>query len=69
MNKTRRHLLKTSLLGGAAVAAGCTPDVSGSAQNTTETFEPLRILVLGGTVGFVIFSIIVPILQMNEVVQ
>ena len=52
MNKTRRHLLKTSLLGGAAVAAGCTPDVSGSAQNTTETFEPLRILVLGGT-GFI----------------
>lgn len=35
----------------------------------TTILEPVMILVLGGTVGFVIFSIIVPILQMNEVVQ
>ncbi|MFH2011041.1 MAG: type II secretion system inner membrane protein GspF [bacterium] len=35
----------------------------------TTILEPLMIVILGGTVGFVIFSIIVPILQMNEVVQ
>jgi len=35
----------------------------------TTILEPVMILALGGTVGFVIFSIIVPILQMNEVVQ
>jgi hypothetical protein len=29
----------------------------------------VMILVMGGTVTFVIFSIIIPILQMNEVVQ
>jgi general secretion pathway protein F len=35
----------------------------------TTILEPLMIVVMGGTVGFVIFSIIIPILQMNEVVQ
>lgn len=34
----------------------------------TTILEPLMIVVMGGTVGFVIFSIIIPILQMNEVV-
>jgi general secretion pathway protein F len=35
----------------------------------TTLLEPLMIVVMGGTVAFVIFSIIIPILQMNEVVQ
>jgi general secretion pathway protein F len=34
----------------------------------TTILEPLMIVIMGGTVGFVIFSIIIPILQMNEVV-
>lgn len=52
MDKTRRRLLKTSLLGGAAVAAGCAPQVSESGQGATAAPEPLRILILGGT-GFI----------------
>lgn len=52
MNKTRRQLLKTSLLGGAAVAAGVTPDVSESMQGSAASAKPLSILILGGT-GFI----------------
>lgn len=35
----------------------------------TAVLEPLMILFMGGAVGFVIFSVIMPILQMNEVLQ
>jgi general secretion pathway protein F len=35
----------------------------------TTLLEPIMIVAMGGTVAFVIFSIIIPILQMNEVVQ
>lgn len=52
MNNTRRRFLKTSLLGGAAVAAGCAPEVAENQQPAKEPWQPLRILVLGGT-GFI----------------
>ena len=52
MDKTRRRLLKASLLGGAAAAAGCAPDVSESEQSEVTPWQPLKILVLGGT-GFI----------------
>lgn len=52
MNNTRRRFIKTSLLGGAAVAAGCTPEVSESQEPEEQPWRPLRILVLGGT-GFI----------------
>jgi 2'-hydroxyisoflavone reductase len=52
MNKTRRQLLKTSLLGGAAVATGATPGVSAGMQGPGPSGQPLRILILGGT-GFI----------------
>jgi len=52
MNNTRRRLLKTSLLGGAAVAAGCTTEESTSESPRPVVWRPLRILILGGT-GFI----------------
>ena len=52
MKSDRRRFLKASLLGGAAVAAGCTPEVDTEQAKTSEPFRPLRILVLGGT-GFI----------------
>jgi 2'-hydroxyisoflavone reductase len=52
MNNQRRHFLKTGLLGGAAVAAGCTPAAAPEQVAAPQTTKPLKILVLGGT-GFI----------------
>jgi len=52
MDQTRRRLLQTSLLGGAAMAAGCTADTAGGRAPAASPWRPLRILVLGGT-GFI----------------
>jgi len=52
MNNTRRRFLKAGLLGGAAVAAGCTTEVSTDARGSTAPWRPLRVLILGGT-GFI----------------
>lgn len=52
MNNTRRRFLKTSLLGGAAVATGLQPVESVAQATSTSGSEPLRILILGGT-GFI----------------
>ena len=52
MKNDRRRFLKTSLLGGAAVVAGCTTDVAMDAETKADPWKPLRILILGGT-GFI----------------
>jgi len=52
MNNPRRRFLKTSLLGGAAVVAGCTTEISMDEESVAEPWRPLRILILGGT-GFI----------------
>jgi 2'-hydroxyisoflavone reductase len=52
MNNTRRRFLQTSLLGGAAVATGCTAEVSTEVETPPEPWQPLKILILGGT-GFI----------------
>jgi len=52
MNNDRRRFLKTSLLGSAAVAAGCTTDVSTEVEVPANPWRPLRMLILGGT-GFI----------------
>jgi 2'-hydroxyisoflavone reductase len=51
MDNVRRRILKSSLLGGAAIAAGCTPGISESGQERRKSARsgPLRILILGGT--------------------
>jgi len=52
MNNTRRRFLKTSLLGGAAVAAGIRPDEAEAQAPGPASPESLRVLILGGT-GFI----------------
>lgn len=52
MNQDRRQFLKSSLLGGAAVAAGCAPGTDTEQRATSGTAGPLNILILGGT-GFI----------------
>jgi len=52
MNNDRRRFLKTSLIGGAAVAAGCAPDAATVQEMAPQAISPLKILVLGGT-GFI----------------
>lgn len=51
------------------VAEAYEKQVESRLSKLTTILEPLMIIVMGGTMGFVIFSIIIPILQMNEVVQ
>lgn len=51
------------------VAEAYEKQVESRLSKLTVMLEPLMIVFMGGTVGFVIFSIIIPILQMNEVVQ
>ncbi len=52
MNNDRRRFLKTGLLGGAAVAAGCAPEASTDAEVHADPWRPIHILILGGT-GFI----------------
>lgn len=52
MNNTRRRFIKSGLLGSAAVAAGCTTEVSLDDDVERAPWHPLRILILGGT-GFI----------------
>jgi len=52
MKNDRRQFLKTSLLGSAAVVAGCTTEVAMDVQTTADPWKPMRILILGGT-GFI----------------
>lgn len=52
MNKTRRHILKTAVLGSAAVAAGCNADMTSGSARARRNRKRLRILILGGT-GFI----------------
>ena len=52
MDRTRRRLLQTSLLGGAAMAAGCAQEPGEAREAAEQPWRPLRILVLGGT-GFI----------------
>lgn len=52
MNKYRRRFLKSSLLGGAAIATGCVPGTDSERQGAEVPFVPLKILILGGT-GFI----------------
>jgi len=52
MNNDRRRFLKTSMLGGAALAAGCAPATDSQQEIVAAPFKPMKILILGGT-GFI----------------
>ena len=38
-------------------------------QRMTTLLEPAMIIIMGGSVAFIVFSILMPILQMNEFVS
>ncbi len=38
-------------------------------QALTSLLEPLMMIVMGGAVGFIAFSILMPLIQMNDFVQ
>jgi general secretion pathway protein F len=50
------------------VAQAYETEVELKISRLTTLMEPLLILVMGGVVGFIVFSILMPILEMNEVV-
>lgn len=51
------------------VATSYDSQVEVRVQAMTSLLEPLIIVVMGGTVGFIAFSILMPLIQMNEFVQ
>lgn len=51
------------------VAAAYDIEVDLKIARLTSLMEPLMILVMGGSVGFVVFSILVPIMEMNNFAQ
>jgi general secretion pathway protein F len=51
------------------VAASYDIEVDMKIGRLTTLLEPLMIMAMGGSVGFIVFSILTPILQMNEFVQ
>lgn len=50
------------------VAAAYESEVELKISRLTTLMEPLLILAMGGVVGFIVFSILMPILEMNEMV-
>jgi general secretion pathway protein F len=51
------------------VAAAYDVEVDMQIARLTTLLEPIMILLMGGTVGFVVMSILMPIMEMNEFVQ
>jgi general secretion pathway protein F len=51
------------------VARAYEADVETKVVALTSLLEPMLILVLGGVVGFIVMAILMPLMQMNELVQ
>lgn len=51
------------------VARAYEADVETKVVALTSLLEPMLILILGGAVGFIVMSILMPLMQMNELVQ
>jgi general secretion pathway protein F len=51
------------------VAKAYDTQVDTRVQALTSLMEPLIIVFLGGAVGFIAFSILMPLIQMNDFVQ
>ncbi|RYE76531.1 MAG: type II secretion system protein GspF, partial [Myxococcales bacterium] len=52
-----------------SVAESFSAEVEVQVQALTSLLEPLVIVVMGGAVGFIAFSILMPLIQMNEFAQ
>ncbi len=44
-------------------------EIDTTLNRLTSVLEPMMILIMGGTVGFIVFSILMPIMQMNSLIQ
>ena len=50
------------------VAARLAQEVTATMDSATALFEPVMILLMGGVVGFIVISIMLPMLQLNQLV-
>jgi general secretion pathway protein F len=50
------------------VSARLAQEVSATMDSATALFEPVMILLMGGVVGFIVVSILLPMLQLNQLV-
>jgi general secretion pathway protein F len=50
------------------VAVRLSHEVTATMDSATALFEPVMILVMGGVVGFIVISILLPMLQLNQLV-
>jgi type II secretory pathway component PulF len=51
------------------VADRLTQEVSATVDGATALFEPVLILVMGGIVGFIVLSMLLPMLQLNQLIH
>jgi type II secretory pathway component PulF len=50
------------------VAVRLSQEVTATMDSATALFEPVMILVMGGVVGFIVVSMLLPMLQLNKLV-
>jgi type II secretory pathway component PulF len=50
------------------VAVRLSQEVTATMDSATALFEPVMILVMGGVVGFIVVSMLLPMLQLNQLV-
>jgi len=51
------------------VADRLTQEVSAMVEGATALFEPILILLMGGAVGFIVISMLLPMLQLNQLIR
>jgi general secretion pathway protein F len=51
------------------VAERLTQEVSAMIDGATALFEPVLILIMGGVVGFIVISMLLPMLQLNQLIR
>ena len=50
------------------VANRLTAEISATVDSASSLLEPVMILLMGGVIGFIVFSILLPMLQLNQLV-
>jgi general secretion pathway protein F len=51
------------------VTGRLTQEVSAMVEGATALFEPVLILIMGGVVGFIVLSMLLPMLQLNQLIK
>jgi type II secretory pathway component PulF len=44
-------------------------EVAAMVEGATALFEPVLILIMGGVVGFIVISMLLPMLQLNQLIR